>query len=104
MKTDRFSKEDVLTALKVKLGTELFYAAIGESYCEDLMSFIRRSPKEEFTRKETNFLVNHALSEVWFHGTREDRVKLARILQVTCWADISRKEIGLEGGLPSNIF
>lgn len=104
MKTTTFKKEDILSALKVKLGTELFYAAVGESFCEHLIICIRRSPKEVFDRVETDFLVNHALSEVFFHGGRAERVKLCKVLQRSYWTDISDKEIGLipsEEALPA---
>lgn len=88
-------KDEILAALKIKLETELFYNAVGESFCEDLITFVKRSPREEFDRAETNFLVNNALSEVFFHGGRPDRVKLCRVLQHACWTDISDEEIGL---------
>lgn len=103
----RFRKEEILNALKVKKETELFYAAIGENLCEDLMSFVKRSPKEEFTRSETNFLVNDALSEVFFAGGKAARVKLCTILQKAYWSDISEVAIGIKApadSLPENIF
>ena len=107
MKTDKIKKEEIITALRVKLQTELFFAAVGESFCEDLMRFVKMSPKEDFTRAEADFLVNHAISEVFFHGGREERVKLSKVLQRACWTNISDEEIGLadpKGALPRVIF
>lgn len=103
MKTT-FKKEEILSALKVKLGTELYRSAVGESCCEDIMGFIKLSPAEDFTRAETDFLVNNAITEVFIHGGRAERVKLSRVLRRACWIDISDKEIGLvpsEGALPA---
>ena len=96
----KFNKEEVIPALEVKLGTELFFLGRGESMCEDLILAVKRSPREDFDRGETNFLVNHALLEVYFHGGHEERVKLAKILKHSPWTDISSKEIGLTSDRP----
>ena len=102
-----FKKEDILDALRIKKETELFYAAIGESMCADLINFVKRSPKEEFTRSETNFLVNDALSEVFFAGGKAARTKLCKVLQRAYWTDISEVAIGIKApidSLPGDLF